>query len=134
MRQYTDVFGDYHDEIYAVFRISVGLLFFQHGAQKLFGWFGGETVELASLMGVAGVIELVGGLLIAVGLFTRVAALFGIADMVGAQLQVHLPQGFVPIQNGGELSLLFLVCFLFLLTHGGLKWSVERRVWGEEFF
>ncbi|MDY6770187.1 MAG: DoxX family protein [Candidatus Nanohaloarchaea archaeon] len=134
MKQYAQLFEDHHDTLYAVFRISVGLLFAQHGAQKLLGMFGGSQVKLVSLLGLAGVIELVGGLLIAAGLFTRIAALFGVADMVGAQVQVHLPQGLVPIQNGGELALLYLVCFLFILAHGGLHWSLERELFGEEFF
>lgn len=133
MDPFTDFFEDNHGEFYAVFRIAVGLLFAQHGAQKLLGLFGGNQIELVSLMGLAGTIELFGGLLIALGLFTRVAAVFGIADMVGAQMMVHFPQGFVPIQNGGELSLMFLFSFLYILTHGGHRWSLEKKVFGKEF-
>ncbi len=114
------------DYFYAIFRIFVGLLFFQHGAQKLLGWFGAQgTVGLFSLMGLAGVIELIGGLLIALGLFTRAAALFGIADMVGAYLLVHVKGGLIPIVNKGELALLYLAAFLVVLSWGSGKWSLD---------
>ena len=122
----------YHDQLYVVFRVFVGLLFFQHGAQKILGMFGGQTVELMSLFGLAGVIELVGGLMIAFGLFTRLAALFSALDMIGALVIAHLPKGLVPIQNGGELALLYLVAFLLILAHGSQKWSLDQAVLKKE--
>lgn len=107
------------DKVYAFFRIAVGLLFMQHGLQKIFGLLGFKAaVPLFSLFGLAGVIELVGGLLVALGLFTRISALFAIADMVGAQVIAHLPHGLIPIVNQGELSLLYLVCFLVIFVSG----------------
>src|SRR3989338_6800056 len=103
----------YHAEGYALFRIVAGLMFAQHGAQKLLGWFGGNAVSsLFSLMGVVGMIELVGGLAIALGFFTRLASVGGIAVMIGALAKVHFPQGLIPIVNKGELALLFFACFL----------------------
>lgn len=111
---------------YFTFRVVVGLMFLQFGAQKLFGAFGGNQVELISLMGLAGSIEFFGGLLIAVGLFTRVAALFGIFDMVGAWVLVHIPQGLIPIMNGGELALVFLVSFLLISAYGTGKWGLDN--------
>ena len=119
---------------YFVFRVLVGLLFFQHGAQKLFGWFGGQSVELMSLMGLAGTIEFFGGLAIALGLFTRLAALGSGLIMIGAYVKVHLPMGMIPIVNKGELALLFLACFLVLVVWGAGKLSLEKALWKKELF
>lgn len=117
---------NYKDYSYFVFRVLVGLLFLQHGAQKLFGAFGGTKVQLLTFFGLAGTIEFFGGLLIAVGLLTRIAALFGIADMIGAWFIVHVSQGWIPILNKGELPLLFLACFLVLAAYGSRKWSLDN--------
>jgi len=125
----------FHAEGYAVFRIVVGLMFVQHGAQKLLGWFGAKgTVPLVSLMGLAGTIELVGGLAIAVGFFSRLASVGGMAVMIGALATVHFPQGWVPIMNKGELPLLFLACFIMVLVHGNGKWSLEKALLKKEVF
>ena len=102
---------------YALMRIVVGLAFAQHGAQKLFGYFGGmdgagATAELASLMGAAGIIELAGGLLVALGLFARLAALICSGQMAAAYFMAHAGRSFWPIENGGELAVVF--CFVFL--------------------
>jgi putative oxidoreductase len=103
---------------YLVLRIGTGLLFMAHGLQKLFGFFGGlgngATAPLASKLGVAGVLELVGGLLLALGLFTRPVALVLAGEMVIAYVTAHLPRGLVPLQNGGELALLYALIFVFL--------------------
>lgn len=125
----------YHAEGYAIFRIIVGLMFVQHGAQKLLGWFGGNAVSsLFSLMGVAGMIELVGGLAIALGFFSRLASVGGIAVMIGALATVHFPQSLIPIVNKGELALLFLACFLVTVVHGNGKWSLEQSLLKKEMF
>jgi len=125
----------YHAEGYALFRIIVGLMFVQHGAQKLLGWFGAKgTVPLLSLMGFAGTVELVGGLAIALGFFSRLASVGGIAVMIGALATVHFPQGLIPIVNKGELALVFLVCFIMVLVHGNGKWSLEQAVLKKEVF
>jgi|SRR3989344_3142274 len=125
----------FHAEGYAVFRIVVGLMFVQHGAQKLLGWFGAKgTVSLVSLMGLAGTIELVGGLAIALGFFSRLASVGGMAVMIGALATVHFPQGWVPIMNKGELPLLFLACFIMVLVHGNGKWSLEKALLKKEVF
>ncbi len=114
------------DYLYFTFRVVVGLMFFQHGAQKLFGMFGGSQVELISLMGFAGTVEFFGGLLIVVGLFTQIAALVGGIQMIFAYFMAHLSRGWIPIQNGGELSLMFLVSFLVLLAYGTGKWGLDH--------
>jgi uncharacterized membrane protein YphA (DoxX/SURF4 family) len=83
-------------------RIGVGLLFLQHGLQKIFGMFGGQPVELASLMGVAGLMELVGGTLIVLGLFARPVAAILAIEMLGAYFMAHMPRGASPSRTGGS--------------------------------
>ena len=91
--------------LYALMRIVFGVLFACHGAQKLFGLLGGTPVALVSLRGLAGLIELVGGLLIAVGFLTGYAAFIASGEMAMAYFMAHAPRGFWPIQNRGELAL-----------------------------
>ena len=111
--------------VYAIMRIVVGLAFAQHGAQKLFGFFGGidgtgGSVEMMlSVMGVAGVIELGGGLLVAVGILARLAALLCSGEMAAAYFMAHAGRGFWPIENGGELAVLFCFVFLYIACRGG---------------
>jgi len=120
-----------NDYFYAVFRIVVGLMFATHGAQKLLGWFGGingGSVPLFSLFGVAGVIEFVGGLFIALGLFTRIAAVVASLEMIVAYFRVHIPNGLVPLLNAGEPAVLFFLAFLVIMTMGAKKWSLEKAL------
>ncbi|MBI4441317.1 DoxX family protein [Candidatus Woesearchaeota archaeon] len=117
----------YGDVLYFVFRVMVGFMFFQHGAQKLFGWFGGTAADLMSLMGLAGVIEGVGGLLLAIGLLTRWTALVTALQMLVAYFMVHFPQGLIPPENKGELALLYFAAFLVLLVHGAGKWGLDKE-------
>lgn len=117
---------------HALLRIGAGILFMQHGVQKLFGMFGGlggtgDTAPLASQMGVAGVLETFGGLLIVLGLFTRPVALVLMLEMIVAYLIAHFPRGGWPIENGGELPLLFALIFALLATHGAGPLSIDQR-------
>ena len=126
-------FGALGSIFHAVLRIGVGLLFMQHGAQKLFGWLGGvdgagASVELVSLMGLAGVLEFFGGLLIVLGLLTRPVALLLAVEMVAAYFMAHAPQGGFPVQNGGEAALLFALVFAFLAANGPGRWSLDARL------
>jgi putative oxidoreductase len=117
--------------VHGLVRVITGLLFLQHGLQKLFGLLGGVnggTVPIASLMGAAGIIEFVGGILIIIGLFTRPVALLLIAEMIGALFMVHFPQGGFPIQNGGELALLYVMLFAFLAVYGAGPFSVDASL------
>jgi putative oxidoreductase len=122
------------DATHAVLRIGAGLLFMQHGAQKLFGWLGGfggtpgATAELMSQMGAAGVLEFFGGLLIVVGLLTRPVAVVLVLEMAVAYLMAHMPQGGFPLENGGELALLYLLVFLHLAAAGAGPASVDRWI------
>lgn len=115
----------YREHLQGILRIVTGLLFMQHGAQKLFGVLGGTQVELMSLMGLAGVLEFFGGLLVAVGLFTRIVAFILSGEMAAAYFMAHLPQGFWPIENGGELSALFCFVFLFFAAAGPGRFSID---------
>lgn len=116
---------------HAALRIGTGLLFFMHGAPKLFGWFGGfggepgGTAELMSLFGLAGVLEVFGGLLILVGLFTRPVALVLAVEMVVAYGKAHLPRSLVPYENGGELALLYMFVFVLLAGWGAGPFSLD---------
>lgn len=138
----------YGDHLYLAFRVFLGLLFVQHGAQKLLGWFGGGgitgTAQYLGSLGfpattflaiVIGVIEFFGGLAIALGLFSRLAATFGIIDMLAAVFIAHVPNGgWLPIVNKGELALLYFTAFLVVLAYGNRKWSLEQALLKKEIF
>ena len=126
---------NYSDFFYFVFRIFVGLLFAQHGAQKLFGLFTDRLpVELFSLFGLAGVIEFFGGLAIALGFFARLGAFAGAMEMATAYFKAHIPRGLIPIENKGELALLYFAAFLIVLVHGAKKWGLEKSLFKKELF
>ena len=111
---------------HALLRIVTGLMFWQHGAQKLFGWLGGPQVpELASLRGLAGVLEFFGGPLVILGLFTRPVAFLLSGEMAVAYSMVHAPRGLWPIMNRGEVVVLYCFTFLFLAAHGAGPYSVD---------
>lgn len=117
----------FHDIAYLLLRVVSGLMFAIHGSQKLFGVPPGQhgTVPLASIYGLSGVIELVAGILIAVGLLTRLAAFIASGEMAVAYFMAHAPNGFWPIQNQGELAVLYCFLFLCIATHGGGRYSVD---------
>ena len=117
----------WREPIYALTRIMVGLLFAQHGFQKLFGWFGGGPAEMNAMLWAAGLIELVGGVLVALGLFTSPAAFVCSGMMAVAYFMVHQPQGLVPIQNKGELAALYAWVFIFIASRGDGIWSLGSR-------
>ena len=113
-------------------RIGAGLLFMQHGLQKLLGWFGGvgpngASVQLMSQFGLAGVIETFGGLLIVLGLLTRPVALLMALEMLVAFFQFHFPRGGFPIENGGEVPLLYMLVWLFFAGNGAGPFSLDSR-------
>jgi len=122
--------GKYSDQTYAMLRIVAGFLFLCHGAQKILGLLGGAdgeggTVELVSRGGVAGIIELVGGLAILLGIGTSWAAFLASGLMAFAYFLVHQPQGSLPIQNRGELAVLYAFLFLYISSKGSGIWSLE---------
>lgn len=103
------------------------LLFACHGAQKLFGVLGGQHVELASKLGLAGIIEFVGGLIVAIGFLTGTAAFIASGEMAYAFFTQHYPHGPVPIQNGGEPAVLYCFIFLYIASRGVGIWGVDQR-------
>jgi putative oxidoreductase len=113
---------------YALLRFVAGLLFTFHGLQKMFGLVGGTAASLVSLHGAAGVIELVGGILMAVGLLTIPVAFISSGTMAYAYFSVHQARGFWPIQNRGELAVLFCFVFLLLSARGSGIWSVDAAL------
>jgi putative oxidoreductase len=123
--------GRYSPYLYAILRIVAGFLFACHGAQKLFGLFGGVgpaggTVPLFSLMGLAGVIEFLGGLCIMLGWWTGVVAFIASGQMAAAYFMAHHPKGFLPILNDGEPAALFCFAFLYMASVGSGVWSIDR--------
>ena len=110
---------------YALLRIVAGLLFTCHGTQKLFAFPGGTRVPLASLPGIAGIIEVVAGLMIAFGLLTTVAAFIASGEMAVAYFRAHAPQGPLPIQNRGELAVIYCFLFLFFAAYGSGVLSLD---------
>jgi putative oxidoreductase len=115
-----------HEErIYAALRIVAGFLFLCHGAQKIFGLFGGAPSMPAPLLWTAGLIELGGGALIMVGFRTHWAAFLCSGLMAAAYFMAHQPNALLPIQNRGELAALYSFVFLFIAVRGSGIWSVD---------
>lgn len=114
------------DLTFTLARLIVGLLFACHGAQKLFGLLDGTSQVGHTKMMIAGIIEFGGGLLIACGLFTRVAAFIASGEMAFAYFTVHAPHSFWPIINKGELAVAYCFFFLFVAAHGAGPYSLDR--------
>ena len=110
----------------SVLRIMTGLLFLEHGTQKLFA-FPGPGPALTPLLVVQSLLELAGGVLIVIGLFTRPVAFILAGDMAVAYFMAHSPRGFFPTLNGGQLAILFCFVFLYLFVAVGGAWSVDQQ-------
>lgn len=120
--------GKYSDASYGLMRFVVGLLFACHGAQKLFGLFGGIGISASPLITAAGIIEFAGGVLIALGLWTGYAAFISSGQMAAAYFMAHASGGFWPIVNKGELAVLYCFVFLFIASRGSGRYSMEALV------
>jgi putative oxidoreductase len=124
--------GRFAPQIFALLRIVAGLMFMLHGTQKLFVFPAGQgPVPIASLPGIAGLIELVCGFLIAIGLFASIAAFLASGEMAVAYFKVHAPQSFWPGVNQGELAVLYCFLFLYIAAHGAGIWSVDSAFRGK---
>lgn len=111
----------------SVARIAIGLLFFQHGAEKLWGFAGGRIDhDFGTMRGFAGPLEVVGGALIVIGLFTRATAFILCGEMAVAYFRSWAPRGLFPIHNGGEEAVLFCYVYLWLAAAGGGIWSPDH--------
>jgi putative oxidoreductase len=118
----------YAPHFLAILRIVAALLFIAHGTSKLFGWpSAGMQPPLMSLFGLAAIIEVVGGVLIVIGLFTRPAALIMSGEMAVAYFMAHSPKDFFPINNAGESAVLFCFVFLYLVFSGPGAWSIDGQ-------
>ena len=119
--------GRYSEVAYLLLRVVAGLLFAQHGAQKLFGSLGGQGVPLFSIFGLAGVIELGGGVMIALGVFAGWAAFVCAGEMAVAYFWKHAPGGIWPVVNRGELAVLYCFVFLYIAARGGGRWELTAK-------
>ncbi len=121
----------FKDHTLTALRIMAGFMFMLHGAQKLFGFLlreGGSIAPLLSLRGFAGVLEFFGGAAILLGLFTQPVAFLLSGQMAVAYFMAHFSRSFWPIENRGEVAVLYCFIFLFLATSGGGKWSLDHLI------
>jgi putative oxidoreductase len=114
-------------QLLALLRIVTGLLFLEHATQKFFGFPAPFPMPgpLPPLLVAAGVIELVAGVLVTLGLFTRLAAFIAAGEMAVAYFMMHFPQGFWPAVNKGEAAILYCFIFLYLAAAGAGAWSID---------
>ena len=116
---------------YFLLRVVTGLMFFQAGTTKVFGWFGGmpghpgSTAPLLSQAGIGGALEVFGGLAIMLGLFTQPVAFLLSGEMAVAYFQFHQPKGLWPVENHGMPAVLFCFIFLYMAARGGGDWSLD---------
>ncbi|WP_119462845.1 DoxX family protein [Rhodospirillaceae bacterium SYSU D60014] len=118
----------------SVLRIMSALLFLEHGTQKLLDFPPhANPPALMSLSGIQGLIELIGGALLAIGLFTRPVAFILSGDMAVAYFMAHAPESFFPVLNGGDAAILYCFVFLHFVFAGGGAWSVDAMRRGTDF-
>jgi putative oxidoreductase len=130
MNQHNDFFSIWTPRLQSLLRIVVAGLFLMHGSAKLLhiphvAQF--DNVQLTSLVGIAGLLELLGGFLLLVGLFTRPVAFILSGEMAVAYFMAHEPRALLPILNGGELAAIYSFVFLYFALAGGGPWSVDER-------
>ena len=111
----------------SVLRIVAALLFIEHGTTKLFGFPGTAPATLSTLYIAAALIELVGGVLLTVGLFSRLAAFIMSGEMAFAYFMSHAPRGFFPIVNAGDAAILYCFIFLYIACAGPGPWSLDAK-------
>jgi putative oxidoreductase len=122
--------NQWEPRILSIVRIMAGLLFLEHGSAKLLGFPPGTaTPSMFGLIWFAGVIELVGGALVTIGLFTRIAAFIMSGEMAFAYFLSHAPNGFFPMVNRGEGAVLYCFIFLYFAVAGGGSWSLDEQIW-----
>ncbi len=121
-------YSQWAPKILSVLRIVTAFLFMQHGGQKLFGFPAPLQAAhpLFSLIGVAGILEFFGGLLLLIGLFSRPVAFLLSGEMAVAYFMAHASQAFWPLLNKGELAVMYCFVFFYLFVAGGGSWSVDR--------
>lgn len=127
MNEQSDTLTVWAPRVLSILRIVAALIFLEHGTQKLLGFPMGERafVEFGTLSWWAGLIELITGVLLVVGLFTRAAAFIASGEMAVAYWMAHAPQSFFPVNNGGDAAVLYCFVFLYLVFAGPGPWSVD---------
>jgi putative oxidoreductase len=120
--------GRFTPQLFALLRIVAGLMFALHGSQKLVAWPGGKLPGSGPMVTAGGIIELVAGLLIAIGLLTGWAAFIASGEMAVAYFKYHAPGGFWPTVNQGELAVLYCFLFFYFAAHGAGVWSVDAAL------
>jgi putative oxidoreductase len=113
--------------ILSILRIVFALLFVEHGLQKYIG-FPSAGPPMTTLLYVQGVIEIIGGILLLIGAYTRVVSFILAGDMAAAYFMAHFPRSFFPASNGGDAAVLFCFAFFYIFFAGGGSWSVDRIV------
>jgi putative oxidoreductase len=123
----TSFYATWAPRMLAILRIVTALLFIEHGTQKLFGFPPSPNPgpALFSLSGLQAVIELVGGFLLLIGLYSRAVAFILAGDMAVAYFMAHAPRSFFPVLNGGDATILYCFVFLYLSVAGGGAWSLD---------
>lgn len=133
--RYIETLDRYSPYALAVLRIVTALLFMEHGMQKLFGFpassEGIQQPPLLSLMGIGGLIEFVGGVLVLLGLFTRPAAFLVAGEMAVAYWMFHAPASVFPVLNGGDAAILYCFVFLLFVFTGSRVWSIDQ-LWAKD--
>jgi putative oxidoreductase len=113
----------------SMLRFMAGLLFLEHGTAKVLGYPPGAAphlgFQLTTMAGVSGILELIGGILLVLGLFTRITAFILSGEMAVAYFMVHAPHSFFPVINKGEIAVLYCFVFLYLAVAGGGPWSLD---------
>ncbi len=135
MSNLNSIHANWSPRLLSVLRIVTAFLFIAHGAQKLFGFLappGAPGPPMLSEIWIGGVLEFFGGLLLLLGLFTRPVAFILSGMMAVAYFQMHAPGGFWPLQNKGEMAVLYCFVFLYLALAGGGEWSVDRLLRRDE--
>jgi putative oxidoreductase len=123
----SDRLTTYAPQGLALLRIATALLFLAHGTQKILGFPDGMNPPLMSIFGAAGLIEIVAGLMILVGFYTRPAAFIASGTMAVAYFMMHAPQSFFPSNNAGDAPILFCFVFLYLVFSGPGAWSANKN-------
>jgi len=128
MTNWCNQWSELSPRLLSVFRIVTALLYLEHGTAKLFGFPHVATfddLKLLSLIGLAGVLEIVGSLAILLGFYTRVVAFILSGEMAVAYFMAHSPQSFFPLLNHGEAAVFYCFAFLYLSAAGGGPWSLD---------
>lgn len=125
----TKHLGPWRPQLLSVLRIVTALLFLEHATMKLFGFPASQMPVAAAFTFIwwIGVLELVGGVLLIVGWFTRIAAFILSGEMAVAYFMAHATQSFFPLQNGGEAAILFCFVFLYVAAAGPGAWAIDNR-------